>query len=104
MLLSLSYPRTLKVNKAKTQHFSRRRGIFVTGLTIGSDGEVYLGQKRKRTIRALIHQIDGLDQAARHRLAGNLSFAKSIDPDFVNRLVHKYGISKVQRARHPLQS
>lgn len=97
----LRYPAGLSVNAAKTQHFSRKHGIYVTGLTIGSDGEVYLGRSRKRRIRALIHKIDRLEPPDRLRLAGYLSFAKSVDGEFINALVHKYGADVIDRVQHP---
>ncbi|RZO62395.1 MAG: RNA-directed DNA polymerase [Sandaracinaceae bacterium] len=101
ILSGLDTPGSLRINKSKTQHFSQKTGIFVTGLVIGSDGKVYLGRRRKREIRALIHNLESLDLDARRRLAGKISFARSIEPAFVNALIKKYTVGRFRSASRP---
>lgn len=99
-IASLTLPRGLTVNSAKTRHSSKRGTRRVTGITLGSDGKAYVGRQFKRRIRAMIHHLDTLDPARRASLAGLISYAGGFDPDFVNSLITKYGHSLVARARN----
>lgn len=96
----LSTPAGLVLNTAKTRHSSKRGRRRVTGITLGSDGRPYIGRHRKREIRALIHQYASLDNKQKAYLAGLISFAIGLDPQFMNHLVAKYGLAKVRTAMH----
>jgi RNA-directed DNA polymerase len=96
---TLTLPRNLTINPAKTRHSSRGRTRRVTGITLGSDGKPYIGRPLKRKIRAMIHQVDTLDAKKRGSLAGLIAYAGGLDPDFVNSLITKYGHSTVAKAR-----
>jgi RNA-directed DNA polymerase len=98
VLNGLPRPRSLLLNPEKTRHSSRRGRRRVTGLTLGSDGNVHLGRALKRTIRARIHTLKALDERERTALAGLIAYAQMIDPDFISALVLKYGPAKVQEA------
>ncbi|MCC6650489.1 MAG: RNA-directed DNA polymerase [Candidatus Eisenbacteria bacterium] len=90
----------LKLNEAKTRHLSARAHRRVTGVVLGSDGSLSIGRGLKRKIRALIHQRATLSSEQAGYLAGILAHAKSIEPEFRQRLIRKYGetvISQVQR-------
>jgi len=95
ILGELSCPSDLRLNHSKTLHLSKRHRRSVTGVVIGSDGEIHLGRGRKREIRALVHQFESLDATAKARLAGLISHAASIDRKLVNDLVMKYGAKKL---------
>ena len=71
----------------------------MTGLVLKSDGAVGIGRHRKRFIRGLIHKAASLQHTERRKLAGLIAFARSVEPDFVNALILKYGpevIAEVQ--------
>jgi RNA-directed DNA polymerase len=97
----LPLPSNLKVNPSKTRHSSKKTRRQVTGLVLTSDDTVGIGRQRKRYIRSLLFKYDTLNDDQKSSLAGLLSFAKSIDPDFINALVIKYGHSLVAQARRP---
>lgn len=91
-------PAGLQINETKTRHLSRKHKRTVTGLVLGSRGEVTIGRKRKRMIRTMIYQLDGLSPEERSYLRGLLAFARDVEPDFINSLVIKYGRHRVFEA------
>jgi len=99
VLRRLPYPQGLALNAEKTRHASRRGRRKVTGLTLGSDGEVYVGRSHKRRVRALVHRYERLDPDARASLAGLIAYMIGVDPDFLNALVLKYGHERITLAR-----
>src|SRR5262249_24242522 len=54
-----------------------------------------VGGGKRRLIPALVHGYDRLTLEERSSLRGLLSFARSIEPDLLNRLVLKYGALKM---------
>lgn len=103
ILSALTVPANLVLNKAKTRHSSRKGRRIVTGIVLGSDGQIYVGRRVKRKIRALIHQYSKLDTDQRKSLAGLISYVQGIDPEFVNSLIKKYGFEVVRVARTHLE-
>lgn len=99
LLDSMECPSGLRINADKTRHSSKRGRRQVTGLVLTSDERVSVGRDRKRFIRSQIYKYDELSPEERRRLAGHIAFAASIEPDFVNALILKYGREQVQRAR-----
>ena len=99
VISDLAYPR-LSLNREKTSHSSKKRKRLVTGLSLTSDGKVSLGRKKKRMVRSLIHKHknDELEPEQRNYLAGYLSYAKSVEPIFIERLVAKFGANAVASA------
>lgn len=98
-LEELEVPDQLKINNSKTRHSSRRGRRRVTGLTLGSRGEITIGRRRKRFIRRQLHRYEDLSIEERRELAGLLAFARSIEPDLINALILKYGSELLCRAR-----
>ena len=94
----LPFPNGLTLNEDKTHHTSRRWRREVTGLILTPQGELSLGRNRKRFIRGLVHRYEKLTGEERSSLRGLLSFARSIEPDLINRLVLKYGPERVKSA------
>ena len=92
ILDSQAFP-NLKINNPKTIFGSKAHRRIVTGLILTNDGSVSLGRERKRRIRAKIHHmIQGkLSQYEMRRLQGLLSFARSVEPEFLARMEKKYG-------------
>lgn len=90
-ITALPFPKALKINKGKTRHSSKKGRRRVTGLTLTPEGSVSVGRNRKRIVRALIHQYAKLDARSKDQLRGHISYILSIDPDFLNALILKYG-------------
>jgi RNA-directed DNA polymerase len=104
VLSELKVPATLKVNATKTRHSSKIGARRVTGIVLGSDGHLYIGRALKREIRALIHRYDSLNDEARRSLRGKISYAVGFDPQFMNALIDKFGLPRVQQALSPVPS
>ena len=94
----LRVPANLQINGCKTRHSSKRGARRVTGIVLGSDGTPHVGRGLKRKIRALIHRFDSLDEPNRASLAGLIAYATGFEPDFLNRLIDKYGLPTVNTA------
>jgi len=103
ILKEIPLPSALQVNTSKTRHSSKKGRRQVTGLILSTANTVGIGRKRKRYIRSLIFKYDTLTDIEKSTLAGLLAFAKSIEPDFINALVLKYGYSLVSQARYPVK-
>lgn len=86
-------PPRLKLNETKTVHASKKGLRRVTGLVLTNDGRVSLGRERKRGIMAGFHRyVRGmLSQQEISELGGMISFAKSVEPLFLQRLARKDG-------------
>jgi RNA-directed DNA polymerase len=86
-------PPRLNLNTAKTVHASKKGLRRVTGLVLTNEGRVSLGRERKREISAGFHRyVRGiLTEPEILELGGLISFAKSVEPMFLQRLANKYG-------------
>ncbi|MGH9616404.1 MAG: retron St85 family RNA-directed DNA polymerase [Acidobacteriaceae bacterium] len=86
-------PPRLKLNETKTVHASKKGLRRVTGLVLANDGRVSMGRERKREISAGFHRyVRGmLNEQEISQLGGMISFAKSVEPMFLQRLARKYG-------------
>lgn len=87
----------LEINGDKTRLVTTKFHRDVTGLTLALDGRVTVGQLRKRNIRAGIHNAKkGLLTAKEQQvLAGNIAFAFSVEPDFIDKLKEQHGSAAV---------
>lgn len=65
----------------------------VTGLILTNDDKLSLGHERKKLIRSKVHYFinEKLTNTEIKNLQGILAFALNIEPEFVGRLVLKYG-------------
>jgi retron-type reverse transcriptase len=92
LLKELKSPR-LHLNETKTVFTSKSHRRTVTGITIDNNENMSLGRNRKRFLRAQVHHfsLGKLSEETRIRLKGHLAFAKSIEPEFIRRLIQKYG-------------
>lgn len=86
------YPH-ITINQDKTIYSSKGNRRCITGLIITNDGNVSIGRKMHRTIRAKMHQaMQGrLDKESMKELKGLLAYARDVDEEFYNRLIKKYG-------------
>jgi RNA-directed DNA polymerase len=92
VIRDIDYP-SLRLNKKKTTHLSKKNRRRVTGLILTNDGEVSIGRSRKREISSLIHKfkIKLLPDDEIYRLQGLLGFSKGVEPEFISRMNLKYG-------------
>ncbi len=83
----------LTINNRKTVFTSRKHKRLVTGLVLTCDGKVSLGRKQKRKIRSLVHKklAGTLGEDVAKYLIGYLSFARSVEPQFIESLRKKFG-------------
>ncbi|SQD78216.1 retron St85 family RNA-directed DNA polymerase [Moritella yayanosii] len=88
----------LKVNNSKTVFSSRAHNRHITGVTLNNEGQLSIGRERKRYIKHLVHQFkyNELDSSDISYLQGLLSFAKHIEPVFIERLKIKYSNALIQ--------
>lgn len=99
---------TLTLNVPKTLFMSRGTRRCITGLFVTPEKTVSMGRKRKRRIRSLLHKHERykrgeieMPKAELDWLKGNLAFALDVEPDYYNRLVHKYSARVVSDALLP---
>lgn len=91
-LLKDNFDNEIKLNHSKTVFSSKAHNRHVTGITINNEGDLSLGRERKRYIKHLINQYkyQQLEKTEEDHLRGLLSFAKHIEPNFLERLKVKY--------------
>ena len=91
-LLQEHFSEDLIINKSKTAFSSKAHNRHVTGITITNNETISLGRERKRYIKHKVHQfkLSRLDNDEIQHLKGLLSFAKHIEPKFVESLNKKY--------------
>lgn len=85
----------LQINEQKTVFTSRKRRRLVTGLVLTPAGSISLGRRRKRLIKSLVFQNSQgrLKPEQVESLKGMLSYARSVEPSFIEALRRKYGPS-----------
>ena len=83
----------LELNESKTVFTSKKYQRRVTGLVLTNDGKVSIGRQRKRMISAMVHRFKSgrLDGDEAMVLKGWLAYSMDVEPDFVARLINKYG-------------
>lgn len=98
-----NYPR-LRINEEKTVFATSKYRRFVTGLVITNDGQVSLGRDRKRRISAGIDHFrkSKLNSEETAKLAGMLAFVHAVEPNFLDRLIARYGIETIKRIKRGL--
>jgi RNA-directed DNA polymerase len=96
VISSIGHPKLLKINLSKTRHSSMRGRRVVTGLVLTSDGEISLGRRTKRRLRSQVHKFSVLSDPERMSLRGWLAYCRSIEPEFINSLVVKFGAKRIQ--------
>jgi RNA-directed DNA polymerase len=94
----LQIPQDLKINSTKTKHCSKRGARRVTGIVLGSDGNPYVSRETKRYIRSQVNRVGRLDEPELTKLAGLISYVTGFEPDFLNKLIFKYGLEKMNQA------
>ena len=102
ILSKLEFPKALRVNNAKTWHASRRARRRITGIVLTSDSKLSVGRRLKRKLRTEVYRWHKLDKPAKTSLAGMLAFVRSVEPEFINSLILKYGADRVLDAMRPV--
>lgn len=100
IIKNLDSPR-LKLNSEKTVLATKKYKRMVTGLILTNDGNVSIGQVRRKKIRSGVHRwtLGQLSNSEACRLAGHLSFAQDIEPNFIERLTVKYGAQVIKEIK-----
>lgn len=90
--IAIDYPK-LEVNEEKTVFSSKANNRHITGIVITNEGKISLGRDRKRKIRSFVFKCTKgeLNETEIEYLKGNIAFSKSIEPDFFNSLIKKFG-------------
>lgn len=89
---SIEHPK-LQLNIEKTIFTSKKWSRSLTGVVLSNDGKISLGRDKKRILRATAfnYSIGKLNEKQISTLRGNLAFAHSIDPKFVEKIKHMIG-------------
>jgi RNA-directed DNA polymerase len=92
-LLKGEHSPSLELNEKKTKFSSTGASRHVLGLTITPEGKVSIGRERKRQVRALLnrYKYGDLSRDETLHLKGYLAYCQDVEPEFINRLVLKYG-------------
>ena len=101
VVAGLAHPGHLKINVSKTRHSSMAGRRAVTGIILTSDGKLSLGRSRKRKVRSLVYKYSTLSESERQSLRGWLAYCRSIEPDFINALVLKFGAERFREVVGP---
>ncbi|MBQ4876270.1 retron St85 family RNA-directed DNA polymerase [Pseudoalteromonas luteoviolacea] len=91
--LKACFGHKLKINTSKTIFSSKAHNRHVTGITLTNNNQLSIGRERKRYISALVHKasLNMLPKEDIHHLQGLISFARHIEPTFIQRLERRYG-------------
>jgi hypothetical protein len=92
---------SLAINEEKTVLATKKYKRMVTGLILTNDNKVSIGHRRKREIRAALHEFSygRLNSSQQARLAGNLAFINDVEPNFLVRLKMKFGDELIHRLK-----
>lgn len=95
-LKNMSCPK-LELNEKKTVFTSRKRRRVVTGITLTSDNKLSIGRETKRQIKTQVFLFirNKLDQENIVRLRGKLSYYRSVEPQFLESLINKFGEEQI---------
>lgn len=102
-VIGILYDGNIKINLRKTVLSSKAHNRHVTGVTLTNDGQLSLGREEKRKISAAIHHysFNMLEHEDVLRLSGKLAHASFIEPEFLEKMIKKYGrdvISKLMKS------
>lgn len=90
----------LTLNPSKTSFMSRGNRRVIAGLVITPDGRVSIGRKKKRQIRAMLHEYcqGSLDPEELKSLSGYLAWILDVEPNLFGRYAYTYGASVLNDA------
>jgi len=86
------------LNKPKTRFLTGKGRKIVTGIILNS-GRMTIGRKRKRNIRAMMHNlIVKKSFIQNNKIAGNLAFLKDIEPSYYEKMINGYKKKLIMQA------
>lgn len=96
----------LSVNESKTVNVSTKRRRTLVGLTLSNDGKASIGRDAKRDIRSAMNRLNHGTLAPTEiaHLRGRLAFTYAIDPEFVDRLLARFGLVAIDEIEGPKSS
>lgn len=94
------------LNISKTKMFTKKNKIKILGLTINNN-KISVDREIKNEIEIGIYfftqdklkfkdYFSDSERSAKRKLAGNISYAINVEPDYLNKLVKKYGLSTIK--------
>ncbi|MCF7504769.1 MULTISPECIES: retron St85 family RNA-directed DNA polymerase [Vibrio] len=100
--LNYLYDGQIKINLRKTVLSSKAHNRHVTGITLSNEGKLSVGRETKRTLSASIHRFtqQKLSDDDILKLKGNLAHTVFIEPDFLDRMIKKYGRNAIYELKH----
>lgn len=89
----------LVVNRRKVVFTSRKYNRNVTGLILTSDRKISIGHDKKRWLRSQVHKFSQgqLPEREASHLRGYLSYVRSVEPVFLQKLRKKYGVTVIRQ-------
>jgi RNA-directed DNA polymerase len=102
----------LRLNAKKTKYFQVGGKIKILGMMILPNGRITPDSKRKRDLELWLHffqndrekfneMVSGDDEQARlDRVSGLLNYMNSIDPEYLNKLRRKFGLTTIDLILH----
>lgn len=90
---SILHKYNLSLNRRKTKLMGRGSNRMMAGVAINASNKLSLGQKRKKYLKKVLYSFclsESPSKESAYQLQGLLSFAKMIEPLYVNSLLLKY--------------
>lgn len=97
----------ITINEKKTVLSSRKHRRKITGVVLTSERKLSIGRAKKREIRSLVFKYTQKELTGEQvsYLRGYLSYVRSVEPAFIDRIVRKYGEKNiVDLMKEPLVS
>lgn len=103
-LVEIGTPK-LRINESKTVTATKKYRRQITGLILTNDNRVSIGRERKRTLRATIDHFKrgNLDIDQTVKLAGQMAFAKDVEPEFYTRMERTYGKATLDNLKQAMK-
>jgi RNA-directed DNA polymerase len=91
----------VEINGDKTIFTSRAHNRHVTGVTLTNEGSLSIGRDRKRLISAMVHKSKFFELSYQEAayLLGLISYATHIEPEFLDRIIKKYGLETLNKIK-----
>jgi RNA-directed DNA polymerase len=91
----------VEINPEKTIFTSKAHNRHVTGVTLTNEGGLSIGRDKKRLISSMIHKskFNTLANDDASYLLGLISHASHIEPEFLDRIIKKYGLEVIQNIK-----
>lgn len=83
----------LEVNRLKTRWLGPGSNRKIAGVAYTNEGELSLGQKRKKELKKRLYEFaldEKADRKTAEKLLGYINFARNVEPKYVNRQLVKY--------------